>query len=402
MRRTPILITIIFLAGFGLISSVQAQNASLYLAPSSGSFLVGSTFSISVFVNTEGNEINTISAEIIFPPGLLQITSPTAGTSFITQWLTPPSYSNEKGIVVFQGGIPGGIKTSAGLVSTITFRAAASGKAKISFGKNSKVLLNDGKGTDILATIIDGEYGIIMPPPEGPSVFSPTHPNPDVWYSDANPSFSWEKEAGVNDFSWSIDQNPNGRPDSIGEGPQNMASYTDLKDGIWYFHLRQQKGGIWGKTSNVQVKIDITPPKEFAPQIKTYNQFIDYQTAVYFETADDASGIDHYEVSIVDFNAKEPSRSFFTEQISPYKIPVKERGNYNVIIRAIDKAGNARDGEAGFKIATPLIANITGKGLEIMGVFLPWWLIGLGIILILGGEILGMILLAKRKQKKVL
>ncbi|MDO8264970.1 MAG: cohesin domain-containing protein [Candidatus Parcubacteria bacterium] len=230
MRRISIIFTIILLAGFGLISSVQAQTASLYLAPSSGSFLTGSTFSVSVFVNTEGNEINAVSAEITFPPEILQITSPAAGTSFITEWITPPNYSNEKGIISFRGGIPWGIKTSAGLVSTITFRTVASGKAKISFGKNSRILLNDGKGTDILTTIINGEYNIIIPPPEGPIVFSPTHPEPNVWYSDANPSFSWEKEAGISDFSWSIDQNPNGRPDSIGEGLQNITSFTDLDD----------------------------------------------------------------------------------------------------------------------------------------------------------------------------
>ncbi|MDO8264969.1 MAG: hypothetical protein Q7T34_01200 [Candidatus Parcubacteria bacterium] len=150
------------------------------------------------------------------------------------------------------------------------------------------------------------------------------------------------------------------------------------------------------------MKIDTAPPREFIPQIKTYNQFIDYQTTVYFETADDASGVDYYEVSIVDFNAKEPSRSFFTEQISPYKISVREQGRYNVIIRAIDKAGNARDEEASFRIMTPLITNVTGKGLEIMGSFFPWWMLGSGIFLILAGIIAGIISLIRRKQKSVL
>ncbi len=175
-----------------IASSAQGAEASLYLSPSSGSFLVGSTFTVSIFLNTEGNEINVVWADLKFPPEILQITSPTAGTSFISEWILPPNYSNERGIVSFRGGVPGGIVTSAGLVSSITFRAVASGVAKIEFSKESKVLLADGKGTDILTAIRGGEYKILVPPPEGPKVLSPTHPNPNVSYPDSSPSFSWE------------------------------------------------------------------------------------------------------------------------------------------------------------------------------------------------------------------
>lgn len=385
MRNIFIWIIIIFLINLLFSSLVRAESASLYLSPSSGSFLVGSTFSVSIFVNTEGNEINVVWAELRFPPEILQVTQPTAGTSFITEWITPPSYSNEKGIITFKGGIPGGITTSAGLVSSITFRAVASGRAEVKFGKESKVLLHDGKGTDILTTVIDAKFDILVPPPEGPRVFSPTHPNPNVWYQDSNPVFSWEKEAGVTDFSWSFDQNPGGRPDGIGEGPETMISFSEVGDGIWYFHLRQKKDGVWGKTSHVAIRIDTTPPNDFTPEIKTYTKLIGYQTVVYFETTDDFSGISHYEVSIVDLTAPEPTRSFFTEQISPYKIPVKKPGKYNVIIKAVDKAGNTRTAEVRFRQISPLITHIEGRGLEIKGVLFPWWLIGIfGALLVLG------------------
>jgi len=112
-----------FSVGFALLFSVSlalpalAGGASLYLSPSSGSFLVGSTFSISIFLNSEGNEINVVWADLKFPPEILQITSPTTGSSFISEWILPPNYSNERGIVSFRGGVPGGIITSAGLVS---------------------------------------------------------------------------------------------------------------------------------------------------------------------------------------------------------------------------------------------------------------------------------------------
>lgn len=383
---------------FGLTSFVRAESASLYLSPSSGSFLVGSTFTVSIFVNTEGSEINLVWAEIKFPPDKLQVTSPTAGTSFITEWLTPPNYSNEKGIISFRGGILGGISTSAGLVSSITFRVVSSGEAKIEFDESSKVLLNDGKGTDILTNIRKGEYHFLIPPPEGPLVFSSTHPNPNVWYSDSSPAFSWERESEVTDFSWSFDQNPNNRPDGISEGNQIQTSFNEVDDGIWYFHLRQKKEGIWGKTSHVAIRIDNNPPREFEPRIETYTRLVGYQTMVYFETTDDASGLDHYEVSVIDLNLAEPSRSFFIEEISPYKVPFKKAGKYNVIIKAVDKAGNSRENEARFRMVTPLISHIEGRGLEIRGILFSWWLILAGMIMS-GGVVI--LLIKKRKRKPI-
>lgn len=394
MQKIFVVAILVFLLSFSLTSLVSAESAFLYLSPSSGSFLIGSTFTVSVFVNTEGNEINTVLAELRFPPDKLQVTSPTAGTSFIAEWLTPPNYSNEKGIISFKGGIPGGIGTSAGLVSSVTFRVVSSGKAKIEFRETSKVLLNDGKGTNILTNTQGGEYHLLIPPPEGPQVFSSTHPNPNIWYSDSSPAFSWEKESGVTDFSWSFDQNPTGRPDGIAEGSQTSVSFSDVLDDIWYFHLRQRKEGVWGKTSHVAVRVDANPPREFTPQVEASTLLVDYQTMVYFETTDDSSGLDHYEVSIIDLSLPESSRSFFTEEISPYKVPFKKPGKYNVIIKAVDKAGNSRESEAKFRMVTPLISHIEGRGLEVRGILLSWRLILIGIIA--GGVV---VLLVRRRRK---
>ncbi len=395
-----LLFALLFFWVLGFPQAVQSSSAQLYLSPSSGSFLVGSTFSVSIFINTEGNEINVVQTELKFPPNILQVTSPTAGTSLITEWITPPSYSNERGIISFQGGIPGGISTSAGLVSSITFRAVTSGTARIEFTKSSKVLLNDAKGTDILTSTINAKYQILIPPPEGPEVFSPTHPNPNVWYSDSSPAFSWEKEIGVTDFSWSFDQNPSKRPDGFSEGNESQVSFPDVSDGIWYFHLRQKKQGVWGQTSHVQIRVDTNAPKEFTPEVKSYNRLVSYQTLVYFETSDDYSGIDHYEVGLINLSVPEPSRIFLTEEISPYKVPFKKPGKYNVIIKAVDRAGNIREGEVRFRLMTPLITHIEGRGLEIRGILFSWWLVWLLTFVLLGGAGVLIWWLRKKYTKK--
>ena len=379
-----VLISFVLVLISGLPAVAQGAGASLYLAPSSGSFLNGSTFTISIFLNTEGNEINLVWADLKFPPEILQVTSPIADTSFISEWIVPPNYSNERGMISFKGGIPGGISTSAGLVSSITFRAVAPGTAKIEFSEESKILLNDGKGTDILTNSRGGGYRILVPPPEGPEVFSPTHPNPNVWYPDSSSAFSWEKKEGETDFSWSFDQNPQGRPDGISEGDETQVSFSEVKDGIWYFHIRQKKDGIWGKTTDVPVRIDTTPPNDFSPRIETYSRFVVYQAMVYFETGDNFSGVDHYKISTIDLSISPPTQSFFREVTSPYKLSFEEEdvGEYIAIVRAVDKAGNIREKETRFQVITPFVIHIEEKGLYIKGVLFPWPLFFLGLILL--------------------
>ncbi|MFH1451541.1 MAG: cohesin domain-containing protein, partial [bacterium] len=176
-------LSLILMAVFAFHSSVKAAGASLYISPYSGTFFVGDTFNISVFVNTEENTINAVEANLKFDSNLIQVTSPTAGLSFISIWADQPSYSNENGTINFKGGVLNpGIKTSAGLVSTISFRVKAPGIADIGFLDSSKVLLADGNGTNILKTTADGKYNLILRPPEGPKISSPTHPSLATWY----------------------------------------------------------------------------------------------------------------------------------------------------------------------------------------------------------------------------
>jgi hypothetical protein len=203
-RKINILITALFLF---LVIPVRsyAEGASFYFSPNAGTFYVGSTFDVSIFVNTGGNNINAVGSDIKFDPRKIQIANPTTGRSFISVWVAQPTYSNIAGTASFQGGVPSpGINTSSGLISTITFRAIAPGETTISFSDSSRVLLNDGKGTNILNSMGRGVYSITMPPPEGPKVYSSTHPDQNKWYKNNNPTFSWEKEEGAIEYSYTI------------------------------------------------------------------------------------------------------------------------------------------------------------------------------------------------------
>lgn len=390
---------LVLLFSFGLMGFSRAAGASLYLSPYSGTFFAGSTFNVSVFLDTEGNSINAVQVDLKFPPELLQVTSPTAGESFISVWADQPFFSNKEGLISFKGGVLApGIETSAGLVSTITFRAKALGVANISFLDSSKVLLADGKGTNILKTTMTGEYILVVPPPEGPKVFSATHPSHTRWYRDNNPVFSWEKEVGVTDFSYSLDQDSTGVPDNVSEGDQTSTTFNGIADGVWYFHIKAKKGGAWGRPTHYPLHIDSTSPRKFQIDIRAVSRFTGARFFAYFSTDDLLSGVEHYEISVVDMSDPQAAANpFFVETVSPYKILYEGPGKYMVLVRAYDEAGNFSQEESVLTIVTPFIS-YTEKGIRTGGLFLPFWVIYSLILLIIIFLSFGIYSLLRRKN----
>lgn len=334
---------------FSLAETSQAAGASLYLSPLSGTFFTDSTFTVSIFLNSGGESVNAVKAELIFDPKKLQIVSPSAGQSFISVWVARPSYSNLKGTAAFQGGLPSpGLKTSAGLVSTISFRAIAPGEAMVSLDSSSQVFLNDGNGTNVLNSLGRAVYQIKTPPPEGPEVFSLTHPEQHKWYNNNQASLNWQKEEGVTDFSYTLDQDSYGLPDNLGEGEHSSIDYIDLADGIWFFHIKAKKAGLWGGVTHYRLQIDSSPPADFPlsfePSFNLPNTVFE-EPVVFFLTTDAFSGLDHYEIQTIDLES-EPAQgegSFFVDASSPYHLLYLTEGNYLVVVRAYDQAKNWRD-----------------------------------------------------------
>ncbi|MFH1820405.1 MAG: cohesin domain-containing protein [Candidatus Nealsonbacteria bacterium] len=391
------------LISFLAVSGVRAEGASLYLSPSTGTYLLGSTFNVSVFVNTGGENINAVRADLKFDSRKIQVASPTAGKSFISVWLSQPSYSNIQGSISLQGGVPSpGINTSDGLVSTITFRAVAPGETIISILDSSRVLLDDGKGTDALSSVTSGLYTVAIPPPAGPAVFSSTHSDQNKWYKNNSPSLNWEKESGVIGFSYLIDQEFHTLPDNISEGSHTSVSYVDLADGIWYFHIKAQKTSGWGGTTHYPIQIDTTPPAYFSllfePTLAT-PVVTSKEPIVSFITTDGLSGIDHFEIKTVDLrkNLQASLSEFFVEVSSPYKIPSLDPGEHEVVVRAYDEAKNFQ--EVSEKINVIPIDKpfyLTKQGINIWVVFINWWMLSLVLILLIAL----LFLLIFRWQKK--
>lgn len=351
-----------------------AGNVSLYLSPGRGGFYVGSTFNVSIVLNTRDTSINTIEAELSFPQNKIQIASPSVGNSIIQIWATNPSFSNRDGKIYFVGGIPSpGIKTSDGIVLTMTFRVIAPGSGTISFGPQTRVLANDGSGTNVLGQSSPATFTFSSTPPEGPVISSPTHPDQEQFYKNPSPLFTWVDEGNADGYSYSFDEDPNGIPDTTVDTTNSQVSFENKTDGVWYFHLRARKNGVWGGISTYSIRIDTTSPAVFTVNVSPGERTTNTRPIIRFFTTDSLSGFDHFEMKLIPLTiGSSPESSLFYEIDSPYQFTELTHGRYTVIVRAFDKAGNWRDAEAKLFILNYLYQFITSEGVDLVYIFIPW------------------------------
>ncbi len=326
-------------------ASKLLARVEISLSPRSGSFIEGSTFQVPILLNTKNRSINGIEVRINFDSNKLMIINPTGGTSIIGVWTEPPKYDNKRGLASYVGVVPGGIVTESGLIGTITFKALASGNASVSVNSSSRILLNDGLGTDAQVGFGRADYNILIKAPEGVQIYSETHPIQYNWYNNNSPVLSWVKDQGVNEFSYILDNKPNTIPDNETDTITTTQSFENLNDGLWYFHIKANKNGAWGTTGHFLIRIDTAPPAEFKPEVNflTANVIDAERTLVSFFTTDNLSGVDHYEVGIIDKTQPTTESPVFQQAESPFQVPLTPEGKLQVIVRAIDKAGNIRD-----------------------------------------------------------
>jgi hypothetical protein len=321
--------------------------ANLFFSPAQQSILEDSEFDVSLYLNTNGGSINTMELTVQFPPDKLTLVKPSAGTSLIQLWVEPPSYSNKDGVVRFVGVIPNGVATKSGLISTLTFRAIGIGNAPISIKANSRILANDGLGSQVETGFGRATIEITPKPPEGVPIFSETHPFSNEWKNNTNAIFGWETAVTSTDFSYILDDKPFTVPDNEPESANLTASFENLNEGLWYFHIKSRRLGVWGAPTHYLVRIDSSPPAAFTPKVDYLKtSFWDRtppKALLSFFTTDHLSGVDHYEVAIIDTDADSFVSPVFIQTESPYQLPTDYSESFRVIVRAIDRAGNIRD-----------------------------------------------------------
>ncbi len=166
---------IILLASFSIIFVLPntSHAATLTVGPSSGTYAVGKTFSVSFYNNSINQSTNAVSGAFTYSPATLEITGSSKSGSIINLWTQEPSYSNSSGTGLFEGIIlnPGFTGTN-GKIVTYTFRVKSAGTGFIKIGSSS-ILANDGNGTNILTGSSGATFTFISAVKEPVPVVSP-------------------------------------------------------------------------------------------------------------------------------------------------------------------------------------------------------------------------------------
>lgn len=123
-------------ASFGARQTLAAGN--LYLSPASGSYGQGSTLKVDVGVNTGGDLVNAVQANVAYPTDKLQFVSVATGGSALT--IFADRYASG-GVVRIGGGTPGAGFSGSRHVATIFFKVLnESGSGTLSMSGGSAVL----------------------------------------------------------------------------------------------------------------------------------------------------------------------------------------------------------------------------------------------------------------------
>lgn len=356
---------IMFLTAF-LVWEIKAQKieggleekgAVLFFSPEKKTYDKGEEFVVWVRLYNNGFWCNSAAAEIIFPQDILTVEGLVKENSVFKLWPKEPAFDNNLGQITFQGGVTGQGLRGTGTLFGIVFKAKQSGQA-ILFFKNPQVLAADSRGSDALKgtraatfTILEqhSAYGVAMESPliESTLITSPTHPKSSQWYNNSNPVFQWQNPSAVKALKWGFDLNPWPVPVNETDNLTQQRSFSQVKDGIWYFHLQFKEGENWGEVHYFKTKIDTTAPTSGDIALDNKGDPTNPNLEFYFIAQDELSGIDRFEPELdgKTLPAVAPSAA------SPFSIFMERPGEHILKVRAFDGAGNFRETSLSFNIA---------------------------------------------------
>lgn len=171
MKKTlsKILLVSIFFVTSAINPNFVSASASLYLSPASTSVNNGANLSVSVRVNTNGDSVNGVQANLTYPTDKLQFLSiDTSSSAFGLQ----AENSGGSGVVRIGRALNGGQTPINGdyLVAVVSFKALADGSAAVVFDSGSQVA---SAGQNILGTSTGGTYSINTPATPPPTSTPP-------------------------------------------------------------------------------------------------------------------------------------------------------------------------------------------------------------------------------------
>lgn len=353
---------IVFIIASILFFPSLGQAASLSFVPSTGSYEVGSTFTVGIQTGSMSPALNAVSGVVAFPSDLLEVTSISKGQSIISLWVQEPSFSNSAGTINFEGIVlnPGYTGTN-GRVLTVTFKVKVKGVATLSFAAGS-VLANDGEGSEILSNRGTAKYQLVVVPEvvsvditpqetvtdnagvsvagELPAIESFSHAM-DSWSNSHTGSFDFVLPADVISMRLLVNDKPDSVPVVSYTPPIASREIKDLEEGVSYLHVQYKTVQGWGPILHYKLKIDTQSPESFAITELAPSIFL-------FEASDSMSGISHYEIKI---DGGEVVK-FVDDGKHIYRAPELSAGLHNMEVKAFDAAGNFTAATTSFEVVS--------------------------------------------------
>lgn len=342
-------VSAIFFFGF-FCNAQRVQAASFYFSPKAGSYQVGKNIAVSIYASAQ-ESVNAFQGTINFPEDKLQLVSVSKSGSIMSLWVQEPSFSNTNGTAQFEGVVLNpGFTGSGGKILTLTFKAKASGVAEVFFGDGS-ILANDGAGTNVLSGFGRASFSLLdsvgntpdtapvqigTGVPSAPKIMSSNCPE-DGWCVGNDPAFSWVLSSGVTAVSMVADHNPTTDPGSRSDGFMSTFSYSNVEDGVWYFHIKLRNANGWSAITHYKFQVDTKNPDPFNVSLLDPISAFDPKAKLFVEAKDVGSGVARYEIRVDEQGTKtwidDGRHIFLTEPLEP--------GKHTIYAKVFDNAGNS-------------------------------------------------------------
>ncbi len=319
-------------------------NSTLRLQPEFGIYDTDFEQRFSIVVDTGDENINAVEAGLVFDPSAVTIKALDTANSKCS-YIIENSVDSLLGkakiacVIIKSGGERGSLT-----IADVVVVPKHPGTFTLSFDKeNTKVLANDGLGTDVLRTAQSGSYRVdafdaslsttgttkTKTPARSFVVFSPTHPNESRWYNNDTARFVWKGKSGAV-YKYEFNTSADTIPSSAHTVQNNSVEIPIPGDGIFYFHLQLAAGG---PVAHYRIQRDRTPPSIVAINLSTDKVVAGDVVRVSFEGEDAGSGIQkNYYVDLGDHLFLPIGSELFVPFLSP--------GDQKIVLRVYDSAGN--------------------------------------------------------------
>lgn len=369
-----------------LFSSVAiAADATLYLSPITGTYTIDTTIPIQIMVSSGGESVNAIEGKLTYDPKEIEIESVTKNEALMSSWTVEPVYDNTLGTLSFGGFLSTSTVLDRAVVLSFVGIAKRSGEVRIRFATGAAVHAADGTGGNLLSTLNGGIYAIIpkesdltlSPDTPGEALFatsteevlgvsdtssttpgevlgaatatimtSLTHPDQNAWYALSTSTLSWDMPDGVTHVRLALDKKQEGEGVRVYNAPIHEKIIDNIHDGVWYVHLTREFADAHTDNATYRLQIDTMPPSNVSVSEKPRAHAYDPRVAFLVTATDTLSGVDHYEF-IVDQGEAVSWVPDGTHEYHARTLPV---GTHELLVRALDRAGNKTEAHTQFVI----------------------------------------------------